>query len=405
MKVAVMGHGVVGSGVVEVLLKNADIIANRVGEAVEVKHILDLRDFGDLSYNNLFTKEFNDICNDDEVKVVAEVMGGVNPAFQFTKECLSRGKSVVTSNKELVAQHGAELFEVAKANNVNYFIEASVGGGIPVIKPMHLCLDANEITEVAGILNGTTNFILTKMITENMSFEDALKTAQELGYAEKDPTADVEGIDAGRKICILSSLAFGKHIYPEYITTQGITKITALDVAFAGKFSSVIKLVGRGKILENGKVALTVSPALLNKTSQLANVSDVFNAVVVRGDAVGEVMFYGPGAGKHATASAVVSDMMDAAKNKQTCHTLQWADGDGSLVEPFENYTNPFFMSVQGDVSVVKEIVGDFADSAEIDGAIGFLTSAISNKELADKTAQLESRGVKVLSSIPVLDY
>ena len=247
VQAAVMGYGVVGSGVVEVLTQHTDSIARRTKEEIGIKYILDIRDFPDSPFQDKFTKSFDDILNDDEVKVVAEVMGGVNPAYDFTKRLLESGKSVVTSNKELVATKGAELLRIAKEHNVNYLFEASVGGGVPIIRPLSQCLAANDVIEIAGILNGTTNFILTKMIRENMPFEDALKMAQELGYAEKNPTADVEGLDAGRKISILASLVYGKHVYPQYVHTQGITGITLEDVAYAASWGGVIKLIGQVK--------------------------------------------------------------------------------------------------------------------------------------------------------------
>lgn len=325
VQIAVLGHGVVGSGVVEVIRDNQKQVAKKAGDAVNVKRILDLRDF-DVDYADRFTKDFQTILNDAEISVVAEVMGGCNPAYQFTKSALQAGKSVVTSNKELVATHGAELMQIAKAHNVNYFFEASVGGGIPIIKPMVHCLDANQIQEVAGILNGTTNFILSKMIHENMAFDVALKIAQDLGYAEKDPTADVEGEDACRKICILAGLAFGKQVKPSAVATQGITKISDQDVAYAKQYNSVIKLIGRAKQQEDGSVFCSVSPMVVPKTSPLAVIEDVFNGVLVRGNAVGEVMFYGPGAGKLPTASAVVSDILDAITANGTDCSGGWED-------------------------------------------------------------------------------
>ncbi|MEE0930881.1 MAG: homoserine dehydrogenase, partial [Acutalibacteraceae bacterium] len=244
IQVAIMGHGVVGSGVAEILLTHNNSLTKKVHQEINIKHILDLREFPDLSYADKFTKDFNDIVNDDEVKVVAEVMGGVNPAFDFVKRCLEAGKSVVTSNKELVAKKGAELLAIAKEKNVNFLFEASVGGGIPIIRPLNNCLVANDVDGIAGILNGTTNFILTKMITESMNFKDALALAQSLGYAERDPSADVEGHDACRKICILASLAFGKHVYPDNIHTEGITNISLEDVEYANQWGGVIKLIG-----------------------------------------------------------------------------------------------------------------------------------------------------------------
>ena len=297
-KIAVLGHGVVGSGVCEVIEENQDSIIRRAGQSIEVKRILDLRDFDDLPYRDKFTKNFDDILNDDEISIVVEVMGGVSPAFEFSVAALKKGKSVVTSNKELVAAKGAQLLKIAKEHNCNYFFEASVGGGIPIIRPMHMCLAANEIDEIAGILNGTTNFILTKMIKEGISFDAALKMAQDLGYAERNPAADVEGHDACRKICILASLAFGRHVYPEYVHTEGITKITLEDVSYAENWGGVIKLIGEAKRIPDSKqIECLVSPAFVHGESQLANIDDVFNGVLVRGNATGDVVFYGKGAG------------------------------------------------------------------------------------------------------------
>ena len=272
--VAIMGHGVVGSGVAEILINHKDRISNRVKEEVNVKYILDLRSFENLPYADKFTKDFNVILNDKNVKVVAEVMGGINPAYDFVKKCLTAGKSVVTSNKELVAAKGAELIQIASDNNVNFLFEASVGGGIPVLRPMVQCLSANQIDEIWGILNGTTNFILNKMIVDNMDFNTALKLAQDLGFAEKNPAADIEGHDACRKICILSALAFGKHVYPEQVKTEGITGISLDDVTYADSFGYVIKLIGHAKQLDNGKIIADVRPTLVSRDCILSGVNE-----------------------------------------------------------------------------------------------------------------------------------
>ena len=324
--IAVLGHGVVGSGVLEVLLTHTDSITRRAKEEIRVKHILDLREFPELPYAGSFTKDFNVILEDPEVTIVVECMGGLEPAYTFVRSCLENGKSVVTSNKELVAAKGAELLALAQRNNLNFLFEASVGGGIPIIRPISQCLAANEVSEIAGILNGTTNFILTKMIREHMAFEEALKLAQELGYAERDPSADVEGADACRKICILASLAFGTHVYPDDVHTEGITKVTLEDVAYADAWGGVIKLIGQVSMLENGRIAIMVAPMLISRESQLANVDDVFNGIVVRGDATGDVMFYGKGAGKLPTASAVVADVIDCVKHLKARKYLFWED-------------------------------------------------------------------------------
>lgn len=327
MYVAVMGYGTVGSGVVEILSKNHDsIIKKSAQNDIQIKYILDRNEFPNDPNADKFIKDFNIILNDDDVKVVVETMGGVTPAFDFTLACLNKGKSVVTSNKELVATKGLELLDAAKRNNANFLFEASVGGGIPIIRPISQCLAANEIEEISGILNGTTNFILGKMINDNMSFEDALKLAQDNGYAEKDPTADIEGFDACRKICILAALCFGKHVYPESIHTEGITKITLADIAYAQSFGSVVKLIANAKKLDNGKIYAIVSPAIVNKSSQLAGVDDVFNAVLIKGDATGDVVFYGKGAGKLPTASAVVADVIDCSNNLERRKDFGWDD-------------------------------------------------------------------------------
>ena len=333
INVAIMGHGVVGSGVAEILINHADRIAAKAQTQVNVKYILDLRDFPDLSYSDRFIKDFNTILNDDSVKVVVEVMGGINPAYDFVKSCLLKGKSVATSNKELVAAKGAELIRLANENNVNFLFEASVGGGIPVLRPIAQCLAANEITEIAGILNGTTNFILNKMIVDNMDFDAALALAQEKGYAEKNPAADIEGHDACRKVCILAALGFGRHVYPDQVKTEGITDITLDDVESADNFGSVIKLIGRAKKLPNGKITASVRPTLVSRDCILSGVNGVFNAVMVNGDQTGEVMFYGKGAGKEATASAVVADVIDCVKHLSARKYLNWEDGAPDYVD------------------------------------------------------------------------
>lgn len=407
-KIAVLGHGVVGSGVCEVIGENAQSIARRAGQSIEVKRILDLRDFDDLPYHDKFTKNFDDIINDDEISIVVEVMGGVSPAFEFSVAALKKGKSVVTSNKELVAAKGAELLKLAKEHNCNYFFEASVGGGIPIIRPMHMCLAANEIDMIAGILNGTTNFILTKMIKEGMEFDAALKMAQDLGYAERNPAADVEGHDACRKICILSSLAFGKHIYPEYVHTEGITKITLEDVAYAENWGGVIKLIGYARRIPNSDcIECLVSPAFVNGDSQLANIDDVFNGVLVRGNATGDVVFYGKGAGKLPTASAVVADVIHEAKISGTSKSLTWADSTGNSVLPYDEVTSAFYVRVNAEKS---------AAAAAFDGAhflsranqpaneLAFVTEPMTVKALHEKLDRLTGEGIALLSVIRVAD-
>ena len=334
-KIAVMGYGVVGSGVVEVFYKNFDSINAKAGDSMDIKYILDLRDFADSPYKDKFIKSFDPIIDDPEINIVVETMGGLEPAYSYVKRCLLASKNVVTSNKELVAQKGAELLLIAKNNNVNFLFEASVGGGILIIRPISQCLAANEIIEIAGILNGTTNFILTKIVKEKMSFPDALALAQSLGYAERDPSSDVEGHDTSRKICILAALAFGKHVYPEQVYTEGITKITTNDVLYADNFGGVIKLIARAKKLNDGRLSVTVYPAIVSRDSQLSSVDDVFNAVMVRGDATGDVVFYGRGAGKLPTASAVIADVIDCVKHIKARKYLFWEDGESDYVADY----------------------------------------------------------------------
>jgi homoserine dehydrogenase len=405
-KIAVLGHGVVGSGVCEVIQSNSLSITKKTGEEISVKKILDLREFNELDYKDKFTKSFDEILNDDEISVVVEVMGGLTPAYDFVKACLQKCKSVVTSNKELVAQKGADLLAIAKQNGVNFFFEASVGGGIPIIRPMHLCLAANEIEEIAGILNGTTNFILTKMINEQMSFEVALTMAQELGYAERSPEADVEGHDACRKICILASLAFGKHIYPEFVHTEGITKITLDDVEYAKIWGGVIKLIGRAKKVDD-KVEIMVSPAIIPNSSQLSSIDDVFNGVLVRGNATGDVVFYGKGAGKLPTASAVVADIVHAVKLGHTSKSLTWEDGTGDLVSDYKQGQVDFYVRCIGKKENLEKEFDKFKflqrDNKENEFA--FTTGVIKESELDTIIEKIEKSGVEVVSSIRILNY
>ena len=330
--VAVLGHGVVGSGVVEILRNNAAHITHKAGEEIAVKRILDLRTFPELPYADLFTANFDDIVNDADIRIVVEAMGGLHPAYDFVKACLLAGKSVVTSNKELVAAKGDELLAIARQRNLNFMFEASVGGGIPILRPLDQCLAANNIEEIAGILNGTTNFMLTKMFTEGMDFNEALALAQQLGYAERNPAADVEGMDACRKICILASLAFGKHVLPEEVYTEGITEITKEDVGYAAAYGGVIKLIGRAVRAEDDRLYCSVSPMIIPQDNLLADVTDVFNAVAVKGDSVGDVVFVGRGAGKLPTASAVVADVIDEVKHLNARKYLFWEPHEAGRV-------------------------------------------------------------------------
>lgn len=401
-KIAVLGYGVVGSGTVEVLYKNKEALEKKIGEEYDVKYILDLRDFLDSPYADKFTKNFDDIVNDPEIDIVAEVLGGVKFAYPYVKACLEAGKSVVTSNKELVASKGAELLRIAREKNVNFFFEASVGGGIPIIRPLNQCLSANKIDEIAGILNGTTNFILTKMIKEGMGFDEALKIAQDLGYAERDPSADVEGHDTCRKICILAALAFGKHVYPDNIHTEGITKITLEDVKYCENMGAVIKLIGYASD-NNGKITVMTCPAVIDGESQLSGVNDVFNAILVKGDATGDVVFYGKGAGKLPTASAVVSDIVIAAKEKSTTRMMSWEDSAQDFITPVAEISNRFYVRAIADKSEVERLFGDVRYLSRENapaGEIAFVTDMMNEKVFADKCSE-----INVIGSIRVLPY
>ncbi len=333
-KIAICGYGVVGSGVAEVMAENAESIARNAAEEVSVKYILDKRDFPNDPYEDLIIHDFSQIENDPEVTIVVEVMGGAGAAYEFTKRALMAGKSVVTSNKELVAAHGHELIALAKKKNLNYLFEASVGGGIPIIRPITQCLAANKLDEVYGILNGTTNYILTEMRQNDASFEDALRQAQENGFAEADPTADIDGIDAARKICILSDLCFGKHMNPEDIKAKGIRGVSSADVEYAKRLGCKIKLLGRGLRTGHDTATAYVSPHLVSNSSLLSNVDGVMNGIVVHGNALGDTMFYGAGAGKRPTASAVVADVIDAVKHTHARKYLDWDDApDGYFTD------------------------------------------------------------------------
>ena len=408
-KIAVLGYGTVGSGVVEVLETNKNSIEKRAGEGIEVKYVLDLRDFPGDPVQEKIVHDVDIIIQDKEIDVVVEVMGGLNPAYDFVKRCLKAGKSVVTSNKELVAAHGAELLEISKETNTNFLFEASVGGGIPIIRPMSQCLVANNVDEIAGILNGTTNFILTKMIEDGMQFDDALKLAQELGFAERNPAADIEGHDACRKICILASLAYGKHVYPDSVHTEGITKITLEDVRYAEAFHCVIKLIGSVKRLADGKIDIIVAPMLVPNKSQLANIDYEFNGIMVRGDCTGDVVFYGKGAGKLPTASAVVADVIDCCKHLKTRKFLYWADGNGKNILPWEESSRAMYVRANGSniAEKAEKLFGEVTVINKADAPAdekAFVVKAMPYNEFAEKIAQLEADGVSVLSSIRVAD-
>ena len=401
-KVAIMGYGTVGSGGYDIIKTNSDKLSRSAnGESVDIKYILDIRDFDDHPEKELFTKEFNDILNDDEVSVVAEVMGGLHPAYEFTKSLLEAGKSVVTSNKELVATYGTELLEIARGKNVNYFFEASVGGGIPIIRPMHQCLTANNILKIAGILNGTTNYILDQMIRKGKTFETALKDAQNNGFAERNPAADIEGHDACRKIAILASLASGKMIDYNDIDTDGITNITLDDVKYAAAMDSVIKLIGYAQFDENGKVYSIVSPMVIKNSSPLAGVDGVFNAIMVTGDCVGDVMFYGKGAGKLPTASAVVADVVDAVKHSDRSKKIFWEKPTENIMADIDSKKFEYFVRTTDSAENVQKIFGkcEFVDNI-IDNESAFVTSPLTKSEVEEKLAKLSD----VVANIRVMD-
>ncbi|MBR2934994.1 MAG: homoserine dehydrogenase [Oscillospiraceae bacterium] len=401
VNVAILGFGTVGSGVAEVLTMNRELIDKRTAQQVRLKYILDVRDFPDSPYKGCFVKDFAVIENDPEVDIVVETIGGATVALDFTTRALKAGKSVVSSNKELVATHGYELLQLAKANGVSYLFEASVGGGIPVLRPLTNCLAGNEVEQVCGILNGTTNYILTRMIRAGLSFEQALKEAQDNGYAERDPSADIEGHDACRKICILAALAFGEHIYPEQVPTQGITAITLADVDYANSCGYKIKLLGRTLRMENGKVCAYVAPHLVSGSDPLAGVEDVFNAVKITGNAVGDTMFYGRGAGKLPTASAVVGDIVDIAKDVKTRKCNEWGPGAKDLVQAPDELAFRWYVRVNAAVDEVRKACGEVALLAR-GGApareIAFLTEAMTQAQLEQKLA-----GLDMLSAIRVL--
>ncbi len=404
VEIAVMGYGVVGTGVIEVLAKHSDGLTRRAHEQMHVKYVLVRRDFPEPPLMGTFTKSFEQIVNDAEVKIVVEVMGGLHPAYDYVRRCLLAGKSVVTSNKELVAAKGADLLQIAKDHNVNFLFEASVGGGIPIIRPMSQCLAANVVIGVAGILNGTTNYILTKMFRDGADFKDALAEAQRLGYAERDPTADIEGLDACRKICILASLAYGKHVYPEQVHTEGITKITKADVEYAEKWGGVVKLIGEVKRVESGKVQIIVCPMLVDRESQLSNVDDVFNGIMVRGDITGDVVFYGKGAGKMPTASAVVADVIDCVKHLKARKYLYWSDGSPDYVEDYREAVRAFYIrahAVNCD-NAFEKAAELFPGASRLTrknapaGEFAFTTGKMPEKECDRKLQQLVSSSVTV---------
>lgn len=394
IQIAVMGYGTVGSGVVEVLNTNQASINRRAGDEINIKYVLDLREFPGDPIESRLIHDFETIVNDPEIRIVVEVMGGVEPAYTFTKRCLEAGKSVCTSNKELVARHGAELLEIAKARELNYLFEASVGGGIPIIRPLNSSLTADEIIEITGILNGTTNYILSQMTHEGIDFDTALKEAQEKGYAERNPEADVEGYDACRKIAILTSLASGCQVDYEDIYTEGITKITAEDIKYARKMGRAIKLLATSK-KENGRFFAMVAPFLISELHPLYSVNDVFNAIFAKGNVLGDVMFYGSGAGKLPTASAVVADVVDAAKHLHRNIMTFWSSEKLELTD-LSDAKRRFFVRVKGnkktDAIKMAEIFGPIeVVSADLAGEFGFITGEYTEAEYKERAAKTDA--------------
>ena len=391
VNVGIIGYGTVGSGVFEVLSTNSKSIAVKAGEEIKVKRICDLRDFPGDAAEKLITHDFNDILKDDEITIVVETMGGTKPAYDFVKASIEAGKSVCTSNKELVAKFGAGLIKLAEKHNVNFLFEASVGGGIPIIRPLNYALTAEEILEIKGILNGTTNFILTKMNDEGLDYETVLKEAQAMGYAEKNPTADVEGFDTCRKIAILTSLAYGKQVDFEDIRTEGITKITKEDMEYAKALNASIKLIGESK-KENGTVYARVAPAMIDREQPLYSVHDVFNAIFVKGNMVDDVMFYGRGAGKLPTASAVVADVIDASRHKNKHIPIIWEEDKLELGD-IREYKQKFFVRVPVDMKeAVKQKMPELEEvkTEKVKGEFAFITPVLTENEFEEAVKDLK---------------
>ena len=394
VKIAVLGYGTVGSGVVEVFEKNRQSICRKAGEEIEVKYVLDLRDFPGDPVEKKLVHDYQVILEDPEIQVVVETMGGLKPAYEFTKQALQAGKSVCTSNKELVAQHGAELMDIARGKQVNYLYEASCGGGIPIIRPLNTCLTADVIDEVSGILNGTTNYILTKMENDGTDFETALREAQDRGYAERNPEADVEGYDACRKIAILSSLAFGSRVDYQDIYTEGITRITAEDIKYARAIGTSIKLLATSRRVENGVYAM-VSPVMIGAENPLYSVKGVFNAVFVHGNMLGDAMFYGQGAGKLPTASAVAADVVDCARHIGKNIPMSWGDEKLNLMDTGD-VRHRFFVRIRGSLSERRGAVEAAFGQVEtvtvpgIDGEFACITGEMPEAAYRDGAAKIE---------------
>ncbi len=395
IQIAVLGYGTVGSGVVEVINTNHESINKKAGEEINIKYVLDLKEFPGDPVQEKIVHDYEIIANDPEVRIIVEVMGGIEPAYTFVKRALESGKSVCTSNKELVAKHGVELLEIAKRNNINFLFEASCGGGIPIIRPLNSSLTADEIDEITGILNGTTNYILTKMATDGSSFEEVLKDAQEKGYAERNPEADVEGYDACRKIAILSSLAFGRHVDFEDIYTEGITKITAEDIKYAKVLGASIKLLATSRKVGDQFYAM-VCPVMIDSSNPLYSVNNVFNAIFVHGNVLGDAMFYGSGAGKLPTASAVVADVVDAAKHLNRNIMMNWSSKKLHLID-ISQVRQRYFVRMKGSLTgdfdnKVEAVFGhvDVVGVPSISNEFGFITEEMTEQEYHEKASQLD---------------
>ncbi len=383
MNIAILGYGTVGSGVYEVLKRNQEIVEKSAGKEMNVKYVLDLREFPGDPVMDVLVHDYNVILEDPEVQLVAEVMGGVEPAYTFTKKALEKGKSVCTSNKELVARHGTELIKIAREHGANYLFEASCGGGIPILRPLLSCLTADDLDDISGILNGTTNYMLTKMAKEGSDYDTVLKEAQAMGYAERNPEADVEGYDPGRKIAILSSVAFGSYVAFEDVYTEGITALTDKDFLYANQLNASVKLVATAKKAD-GVLYGYVAPVFVWENDPLYMVNDVFNAVSVHGNMLGETMYYGKGAGKLPTASAVVSDLIEEAKRYGEDIMPAWAEEKLELAD-IKNLSRRFFVRAKGeaDMAKIRELFGA-EEIIQVEGLAdeyGFLTGIMQEKE------------------------
>jgi homoserine dehydrogenase len=405
--VAILGFGTVGSGVYDVINTNSRVLKSKAGEEIKVKKVLELRDFPGNPVEEILTKDFEEILNDPEIGVVVEVMGGVEPAFTFSKRALSMGKSVVTSNKELVAKHGSQLMSLAKEHSVSYLFDASVGGGIPIIRPLCVSLTADKILEISGILNGTTNYILTKMTEEGKNFDEVLKEAQQLGYAEANPAADIEGHDACRKIAILSSLAFGETVNCDDIYTEGIGRITYTDIEYGKKINCLIKLIGSSKKTIGG-ITAKVSPCFVSKDHPLAAVNGVYNAIFVKGNMSGNTMYYGSGAGKLPTASAVVADIVDAVRHKGMSVNIGWnCDAQANVAEIKDAEVKAMLRIGSDNFETAKrsiiDVFGDvqFVDLDDEDDEFAIITNTETEGSVAVKAEKIKTMsGIKDIRNL-----